>query len=102
MPELEEENVYEVSDLSGGMQEKTTEFLQKDNEIDYAQNTRYDEIGGLKKSEGYTQQDEDLSSTTTTSTSTSTTTTSTSTSTSTTTSTSTSTSTSTTTSTSTS
>lgn len=82
MPELEEEQTFEVPEFSGGMQEKTTEFLQKDNELDYAQNTRYDTIGGLKKSEGYSQQGSDLTSTSSTSTSTSTTTTSTSTSTS--------------------
>jgi hypothetical protein len=90
--DVSKEQVKDVEDLSGGMQEKSTEELRKDNELTYAYNTRYDTIGGLKKSLGYTQQGSDLTSTTSTSTSSSTTTTSTSTSTSTTTSTSTSTS----------
>ena len=76
----EQEQFIEMSDFSGGIQEKTTTFLQKPSELDEAQNIRYDTIGGLKPSTGYSQQGSDLTSTTTTSTSTSTTTTSTSTS----------------------
>lgn len=91
MGDQEGEQFVELNDLSGGPQQKSTEFLQKNNELDDAQNSRYDIIGGIKKSEGYTQQGDDLTSTTSTSTSSSTTTTSTSTSTSKTTSTSTST-----------
>lgn len=90
----EEETFLEIDDVgSGGIQQKTTEFLQQDNQLQDAQNARYDTIGGVKPAEGYTQSGSDLTSTTSTSSSTSTTTTSTSTSTSTTTSTSTSTST---------
>lgn len=78
--ERENEENKEIADLSGGIQVKTTEFLQQDNELDAAENARYDTIGGIKPSEGYTQLGEDLTSTTSTSTSSSTTTTSTSTS----------------------
>lgn len=83
------EEIYEARDLSGGIQNKTTEFLQHSNELDAAENARYTSIGGVSPSEGYQQVGTDLTSTTSTSTSTSTTTTSTSSSTSTTTSTST-------------
>lgn len=91
MPNQDQENEKKlpIMDLSGGIQEKTTEYLQKPNELDEAQNCRYDTIGGIKKAKGYAQQGDDLTSTTSTSTTTSTTTTSTSSSTSTSTSTST-------------
>lgn len=82
MPDIEQEEYIEITDLSGGVQDKTTEYLQKQNELDRAINSRYDTIGGVKKSEGYTQQGAILTTTSSTSTSSSTTTTSTSTSTS--------------------
>jgi hypothetical protein len=100
MADYEREQFVEIPALRS-MQDKSTEFIKRDGELNYAQNTRYDVIGAVRKSGGYEQIGNDLTSTSSTSTSTSTTTTSTSTST-TTTSTSTSTSTSTTTSTSTS
>lgn len=81
----DDELIKERDDFSGGIQQKTTEFLQNDNELNDARNVRYDTIGGVKPAEGYTQTGSDLTSTTSTSSSTSTTTTSTSTSTSTTT-----------------
>lgn len=65
-------------DFSGGIQQKTTEFIQKPNELNDAQNIRYDKIGGVQTSQGYAQQGNTLTSTTSTSTSSSTTTTSTS------------------------
>lgn len=80
--ERQDEEFVEIEDLSGGPQTRTTEFLQQNNELNDAQNSRYSTIGGIKPSEGYTQTGNDLTSTTSTSTSTSTTTTSTSTSTS--------------------
>ena len=79
----QDEQLTSIQDLSGGMQEKTTEFLQRDNELSAANNSRYQTLGGVSKSEGYTQIGADLTSTTSTSTSSSTTTTSTSSSTST-------------------
>jgi hypothetical protein len=85
------ERVYEINDLSGGMQQATTPFQKQINQLGYAENAEYGEIGGVGKSLGYVQRASDLTSTTSTSTSTSTTTTSTSTSSSTSTSTSTST-----------
>ena len=85
------EQKHEVVDFSAGMQRKTSRFLQKDNEVNVAENVSFDEIGGFGKKLGYTQKNSDLTSTTSTSTSTSTTTTSTSSSTSSSTSTSTST-----------
>lgn len=85
----EDEEIFEQDDFSGGPQQKTTEFLQETNELNDAQNVRYDAIGGIKPAGGYQQIGNDLTSTTSTSTSSSTTTTSTSTSTSRTTSTST-------------
>lgn len=74
------ERYVEITDMSGGIQEKTTEFLRKANELDEAQNSRFDTIGGVKASGGYAEVGSDLTSTTSTSTSSSTTTTSTSTS----------------------
>lgn len=83
------EEKRDIEDLSGGVQRKTSRFQKRDNEVDAAENVSFDEIGGFGKKLGYTQQNNDLTSTTSTSTSTSTTTTSTSSSTSTSTSTST-------------
>lgn len=79
----QDEESFEIADLSGGVQNKTTEFLQRDNELDAAENARYDTIGGIKPSEGYEQSGSDLTSTTSTSTSTTSTSSSTSSSTST-------------------
>jgi hypothetical protein len=93
MPDLEEERVQHISDFSRGMQEKTSRFLRRDNELRYAQNARFTEIGGISPAFGFEQSGSDLTSSTSTSSSTSTTTTSTSSSTSTSTTTSTSTST---------
>ena len=76
----EGEQQVEITDLSGGIQIKTTEFQNKPNELADAQNVRFNTIGGIKPSQGYTQQGSNLTSTTSTSTSSSTTTTSTSTS----------------------
>jgi len=78
--ETENEETKELADFSGGVQNKTTEFLQQDNELDTAENARYDTIGGVKPSEGYTQTGGDLTSSSSTSTSTTSTSTSTSTS----------------------
>lgn len=85
MADLEGERKIDVDDAgSRGMQEKTTEFLRRQNEVKKAYNTRFDTIGAVKKSPGYEHLGSDLTSTSSTSTSTSTTTTSTSSSTSTT------------------
>lgn len=65
-----------------GIQRKSTRFLKKNSELYVAENTYFDEIGGIGKKTGYTQQNSNLTTTTSTSSSTSTTTTSTSTSTS--------------------
>lgn len=81
---------YTVEDMSGGVQTKTTFFLNKKNELQDSLNALSTKLGGKSKRPGYIQKGTDLTSTTTTSTSTSTTSTSTSTSTTTTTSTSTS------------
>jgi hypothetical protein len=80
MADLEGEQYVEINDLSKGLQDKTTEFLQQPGELNEAINARYDTIGSVKKGQGYFQVGNNLTSTTTTSTSTSTTTTSTSTS----------------------
>ena len=77
--DLEGEQIVEISDLSKGLQDKTTEFLQQPGELNEAINARYDTIGSVKKGQGYMQQGNQLTSTSSTSTSTSTTTTSTST-----------------------
>lgn len=79
----DDEKYFDVDDLSAGAQNRTTEFLQENNQLNDAQNARYDVIGGISPSEGFQQVGQDLTSTTSTSTSTSTTTTSTSSSTST-------------------
>lgn len=68
----------DIEDFSGGVQRKTSRFLQKDNEVNVAENISFDEIGGFGKKLGYSQEGNDLTSTTSTSTSTSTTSTSTS------------------------
>ena len=78
----EKEQFLELSDLSGGPQQKSTEYLRKPNELEDAINNRYDTVGGAKKGKGYLKIGEDLTSTTSTSTSTTTTSTSTSSSTS--------------------
>lgn len=88
MPDNDEQKL-DIEDVSGGIQRKTSRFLQRDNEVITAENISFEEIGGFGKKLGYTKQNNDLTSTTSTSTSTSTTTTSTSSSTSTSTSTST-------------
>jgi hypothetical protein len=75
-----EELSFEVSDLSGGVQVKTTEYQRKNNQLEQGINTRYDTVGGVKKGKGYAQVGSDLTSTTSTSTSTTSTSTSTSTS----------------------
>ena len=80
---------FELTDLSGGVQRKSSRFLQRENEWNVAENASFDEVGGVGKKLGYSQEGTDLTSTTSTSTSSSTTTTSTSTSSSTSTSTST-------------
>ena len=77
------EKAYPIEDLSGGMQTTSTPFQRKENELGYAQNADFGEVGGVGKAPGYSQEGSDLTSTTSTSTSTSTTTTSTSSSTST-------------------
>ncbi len=92
MPELKQnrsQRPYTIEDLSGGVQTKTTFFLNKKNELQDSLNALSSKLGGKSKRPGYVQKGSDLTSTTTTSTSTSTTSTSTSTTTSTTTSTST-------------
>ena len=83
------EKPFIIDDLSGGQQNATTPFQKKGNQLAYAENTDFGEVGGVGKAPGYAQSGSDLTSTTSTSTSTSTTTTSTSTSSSTSTSTST-------------
>jgi hypothetical protein len=83
------EKLLEKLDFSGGPQIASTQFLRKPNEIDYAENADFGNVGAIRKSLGYNQRDSNLTSTTSTSTSSSTTTTSTSTSTTTSTSTST-------------
>lgn len=90
MAEIDEKvKILPITDFSGAIQRKSSRFLQKDNQVNVAENIVFDEVGGFGKSLGYTQQNSDLTSTTSTSTSTSTTSTSTSTSSSTSTSTST-------------
>lgn len=74
------DQILDMSDFSQGLQVKTSRFLQKDNEVNAAENITFDEIGGFGKKLGYTQQGDSVVSSTTTSTSTSTTSTSTSTS----------------------
>lgn len=83
------DKAFPIEDLSGGVQRQTSRFLQKDNQVDIAENVSFEYIGGFGKKLGYSQEGSDLTSTTSTSTSTSTTSTSTSTSSSTSTSTST-------------
>lgn len=78
----QEDQKKDIEDVSGGVQIKSTRFLQKENEVNAAENISFDEIGGFGKKLGYSQEGSDLTSTTSTSTSTSTTTTSTSSSTS--------------------
>lgn len=82
MTELVDEKVKVVEDFSGGPQEKTSRFFRQENQVHYAQNVRFSELGGFKSAYGFEQPYSDLTSTSSTSTSTSTTTTSTSTSTS--------------------
>lgn len=82
MPELENEQTFDMEDFSSGPQEKTSRFLVRPTDLKYAQNARFGDIGGVSPGMGFSQPDSDLTTTTSTSTSSSTTTTSTSTSTS--------------------
>lgn len=92
MVDIEESvQIKVIDDFSRGVQRKTSRFQQRDNEVNFAANVTFDEIGGFGKKTGYSKEGSNLTSTTSTSTSTSTTSTSTSTSSSTSTSTSTST-----------
>jgi hypothetical protein len=75
-----DESKVECADFSSGIQKKSSRFLQKDNEVDAAENVTFDEVGGFGKKLGYTQEGGNLTSTTSTSTSSSTTSTSSSTS----------------------
>lgn len=70
------EKDYEVTDLSGGVQRKSTKFTQKSNQVDLAVNTSFRRIGGIEKIKGTSR----LGNTITTSSTSSTTSTSTSTS----------------------
>ena len=85
----ERTKIYPVTDFSSGIQRKSSRFLQKENQVNNAENVTFDEVGGFGPRTGYSQEGSDLTSTTSTSTSTSTTSTSTTTSSSTSTSTST-------------
>lgn len=78
-----QEKVHTIQDLSGGVQTKTTPFLNRKNELQSSLNALTTKLGGIAKRPGYAQRGNDLTSTTSTSTSTSTTSTSTSTTTST-------------------
>ena len=78
-----EDELLVEQDSFQGIQQKTTEFLQEESDLNDAENARYDTIGGVKPALGYEQTASDLTSTTSTSTSTTTTSTSTSSSTST-------------------
>ena len=89
LPTSTKQKPYTIEDLSGGVQTKTTFFLNKKNELQDSLNALSTKLGGKSKRPGYAQKGNDLTSTTTTSTSTSTTSTSTSTTTTTSTSTST-------------
>lgn len=83
------EKTYDIIDQSGGIQRRTSRFLQRDSDAWESQHSDFSQIGAVGKALGYIQFSLDLTSTTSTSTSTSTTSTSTSTSSSTSTSTST-------------
>jgi len=81
MPDVPDSTkLYIINDFSKGVQRKTSRFVQQEGEAYNALNATFDEIGGVGKKLGYTQEGADLTSTSSTSTSTSTTTTSTSTS----------------------
>jgi len=76
-----------ISDFSGGVQNTTSRFLRKSNQVDLAINADFRRTGGVGSRKGYTVKGGSISTTTSTSTTTTTTSTSSSTSTSTTTST---------------
>ena len=83
MADVEESlKIFTKEDFSGAIQRKSSRFLQRDNQVNNAENITFDEVGGFGPRTGYSQEESDLTSSTTTSTSTSTTSTSTSTSTS--------------------
>jgi|GEM_PF-4557066 len=83
MPTTTNEKPFPKTDLSGGMQRKSTKFLRRGNECDLAVNAVFGRIGGVEKILGMEKVGNTLTSvnnSTTTSTSTSTTSTSSSTS----------------------
>lgn len=80
------EKPYQVYDLSGGIQRKSTKFVKKANQVDLSVNASFGRIGGVEKIKGIDRLGNTItttsSSTTSTTTSTTSTTTTTSTSTS--------------------
>lgn len=65
------EEPFEIDDLSGGIQRKTTKFQSKPNEVDIAINASFGRLGGIEKIKGADQVGNAITTTTTTSTSTS-------------------------------
>lgn len=76
--DIAQEQAIDINDFSSGVQDKTTSFLRKPGELERSTNVRFDTVGGIKPSFGYSEQTGGLTSTSSTSTSSSTTTTSTS------------------------
>lgn len=71
MATLIQEQFVEITDFSGAIQRKSTQFLQKSNQVDLATNADFGRIGGIEKSAGYTQIGNTITTSTSTSTSTS-------------------------------
>jgi hypothetical protein len=70
----ESTKLYVINNFAG-IQRSTNRFLQKDSDLEVAENVSFSsKIGAIGKKSGYSQEGSDLTSTTSTSTSTSTTT----------------------------
>lgn len=55
MPTSTNEQPLEIQDLSGGIQRKTTKFLQSTNQVNLAVNADFSRLGGVQKIAGYEQ-----------------------------------------------
>ena len=66
------ESLYEREAIPGGIQRKTTKFLQDTKEVDLAINASFERIGGVQKTLGMSQIGNSLTVTSTSTTSTST------------------------------
>jgi len=69
---MADEKYIEITDFSGAIQRKTSQFMGTPNQVDLAINASFKRIGGVEKAKGYDQIGNTITTTTSTSSSTST------------------------------